>query len=142
MLDRVRTGHGITEPRNGLIKMLHENITDKILGCAVAVHKAIGPGLAESSYQAAMAIEMTEQGMSFEREPSLPVTYRGKIIGHHRPDFVVENAVVVELKVVRSFEPVFTTQVLTYLRLTELRVGLLINFNVEAMGFGIKRIVR
>lgn len=122
--------------------MLHENITDRILGCAVTVHKAIGPGLAEQSYQAAMAIEMTEQGLSFEREPSIAVPYKGRIVGHHRPDFVVEKAVVVELKVVRSFEPVFTTQVLTYLRLTGLRVGLLINFNVEAMGFGIKRIMK
>lgn len=122
--------------------MLHEDITDKILASAVAVHKAIGPGLAESSYHAAMAIEMTAQGLRFEREPSIPVSYKGHTVGHHRPDFIVENAVVVELKVVRSFEPVFTTQVLTYLRLTSLRVGLLINFNVEALGFGIKRIVK
>ena len=122
--------------------MLHEDITDKILGCAVAVHKAIGPGLAEHSYQAAMAIEMTERGLTFDREPSIAVTYKGLEIGHHRPDFIVENAVVVELKVVRSFEPVFTAQVLTYLRLTGLRVGLLINFNVEAIGFGIKHSVK
>jgi len=122
--------------------MLHEELTDKILGSAVAVHKAIGPGLAEQSYQAAMAIEMTDRGLSFEREPSIPVLFKGKTVGHHRPDFIVESAVVVELKVVRSFEPVFTTQVLTYLRLTGLRVGLLINFNVEALGFGIKRIVK
>ena len=125
-----------------MIKMLHEEITDRILASAVTVHKAIGPGLAEQSYQAAMAIEMSEQRLNFVREPSIPVTFKGTVIGHHRPDFVVENAVVVELKVVRSFEPVFTAQVLTYLRLTGLRVGLLINFNVEAMGFGIKRIVK
>jgi GxxExxY protein len=123
-------------------KMLHERVTDKILASAVAVHKAIGPGLAEQSYQAAMAIEMTDQGLRFLREPSIAVSYKGKTVGHHRPDFIVENAVVLELKVVRSFEPVFSTQVLTYLRLTGMRVGLLINFNVEAMGFGIKRIVR
>jgi GxxExxY protein len=122
--------------------MLHEALTDRILGAAVAVHKAIGPGLAEQSYQAAMAIEMSDVGLRFEREPSIAVTYKGTTVGHHRPDFVVENRVVVELKVVRSFEPVFTTQVLTYLRLTGLRVGLLSNFNVEAMGFGIKRIVK
>ena len=122
--------------------MLHEDITDRILGCAVTVHKAIGPGLAEQSYQAAMAIEMTERGLSFDREPSIAVTYEETTIGHHRPDFIVEKVVIVELKVVGSFEPVFTSQVLTYLRLTGLQVGLLINFNVEAMGFGIKRIVK
>lgn len=69
-----------------MIKMLHEHITDKILASAVAVHKSIGPGLTEQS---------------------IAVTYKGTTVGHHRPDFVVENAVVVELKVVRSFEPVF-----------------------------------
>jgi GxxExxY protein len=89
-----------------------------------------------------MTIEMTDQGLKFVREPSIAVAYKGQTVGHHRPDFIVEDAVVVELKVVKSFEPVFTTQVLTYLRLTGLRVGLLINFNVEAMGFGIKRIVK
>jgi GxxExxY protein len=125
-----------------MIKMLHQDITDKILAAAVAIHKAIGPGLAEQSYQAAMAIEMADQGLVFVRVPSIAVTYKGKTVGHHRPDFVVENAVVVELKVTKSLEPVFTTQVLTYLRLTGLRVGLLINFNVEAMGFGINRIVK
>ena len=86
-----------------MIKMLHQEITDRILASAVAVHKAIGPGLTEQSYQAAMAIEMTDQGMRFEREPSIPVSYKGQTVGHHRPDSVVENAVVVELKLVRSF---------------------------------------
>jgi GxxExxY protein len=122
--------------------MLHEEITDQILASAVTVHKAIGPGLSEQSYQAAMAIELADRGLSFERAPAIAVTFKGVTITHHYPDFVVENAVVVELKAVRSFEPVFTTQVLTYLRLTKLRVGLLINFNVESMRFGIKRIVK
>jgi len=123
-------------------QMLHEETTDKILASAVAVHKALGPGLAEQSYETAMKIEMTDRGLQFVCEPSIPVSYKGQIVGHHRPDFVVENAVVVELKVARSLEPVFTTQVLTYLRITGLRVGLLINFNVEALKFGIKRIVK
>lgn len=121
--------------------MLHEHVTDKILAAAVAVHKALGPGLPENSYQAAMAIEMTELGLQFQREPLLSVTYKGKTIGHHRPDFIVENSVVLELKSASGLDPVFTTQVLTYLRLTRLRVGLLLNFNVAAMGYGVKRIM-
>lgn len=102
--------------------MLHDDVTDKILAAAVTVHKALGPGLSENSYQAAMAIEMTDLGLLFQREPLLAVTYKGKTIGHHRPDFIVENVVVLELKSASGLDPVFTTQVLTYLRLTKLRV--------------------
>lgn len=121
--------------------MLHEALTNRILVAAVTVHKALGPSLAERSYQAAMAIEMLDSGLTFEREPSLTVWYKGVEVGQHRPDFIVEQLVVVELKSVSGFDPVFTSQVLTYLRLTGLRVGLLINFNVPAIGYGIKRIV-
>lgn len=122
--------------------MLHEAITDKILAAAIEVHKALGPGLAESSYQAAMAIEMAEAGLAFKQEPALRVVYRGKPVGFHRPDFIVEDAVVLELKCASGFTPVYTTQVLTYLKLTGLRVGLLLNFNVSSMGYGIKRLVK
>lgn len=121
--------------------MLHEDLTNKILGAAVAVHKTLGPALAERSYQAAMAIELTDCGLSFEREPRLAVHYKGATIGEHRPDFIVERLVVVELKSVNGLDPVFTSQVLTYLRITGLKVGLLINFNVPAVAYGIKRIV-
>lgn len=122
--------------------MLHQEISDKIIGSAIAVHRAVGPGLAEKSYQAAMAIEMNEQGLRFQSEPMLPVCYKGVLIGHHHPDFVVEDSIVVELKVVHALEPVHTAQILTYLRVTHLQVGLLINFNVDALKFGIKRIVK
>ena len=121
--------------------MLHEDTTDTILAGAVAVHKALGPGLAESSYQAAMPIEFATTGIAFTREPSFPVRYRDVIVGHHRPDFVVENLVVLDLKSVIKFEPVFTSQVLTYLRVSRLRVGLLINFNVPNLNHGVKRII-
>jgi GxxExxY protein len=122
--------------------MLYEKITERIISSAIAVHRVVGPGLAESSYQAAMAIEMTDQGLRFEREPTLAVTYKGATIGQHRPDFIVEECVVVELKAVHALEAVFTAQVLTYLRVARLEVGLLINFNVDALKLGIKRIVK
>ena len=121
--------------------MLHEDLTNRILAAAITVHKALGPALAEQSYQTAMAMEMLACGLAFEREPRLTVLYRGVEIGHHRPDFIVERLVVLELKSVAGLDPVFTSQVLTYLRLTGLRVGLLINFNVAAIGYGLKRIV-
>ena len=122
--------------------MLSEDLTEKIIGAAIAVHKAIGPGLKERSYHVAMAMEFLELGLQFQREPVFPVTYRGAVVGEHIPDFIVENTVVVELKAEPCIEPVFTTQVLTYLRLSGLRVGLIINFNVDALRFGIKRIVK
>ncbi|HEX8028469.1 MAG TPA: GxxExxY protein [Vicinamibacterales bacterium] len=115
-------------------------VTDSILRCAIAVHKELGPGLAEYSYQAALALEMQASDIRFVREQPIAARYKGIIVGWHRPDFVVENRVVVELKAVSHLEPVFTRQVLTYLRVSGLRVGLLLNFNVASLGTeGIRR---
>ena len=122
--------------------LIHEELTDRVLRSAVAVHRALGPGLTEYSYQAAMALEMEAQQLAFVRERPIPVEFRGTIVGRHRPDFVVEQSVVVEIKSVSRIEPVFIKQVLTYLRVTHLRVGLLLNFNVPSMvDDGIKRLV-
>lgn len=118
----------------------HGELTDRILKCVIAVHRVLGPRLAESSYQAATALELNACDVAFVREPRLVVTYRGVEIGCHRPDFIVDGRVVLELKAVTSLEPVFTSQVLTYLRLTKLKVGLLVNFNVTALREGIRRI--
>lgn len=122
--------------------MLHEELTDQIIRAGVEVHRGIGPGLHERSYQMAMALELTAYGLTAEQKRLIPIVYRGELVGHHIPDFIVENAVILELKATARIEPVFTTQVLTYLRLTGLRVGLILNFNVEALKFGIKRIVK
>ena len=121
--------------------MLHEEVTNRIIGAAIAVHKVLGPGLKEQSYQAALAMEFDAVGLVYQRAPVFSVTYRGAIVGEHIPDFIVGNAVIVELKAVRTLEPAFTAQVLTYLRLSGMRVGLIVNFNVEALRFGVKRIV-
>jgi GxxExxY protein len=120
---------------------LHE-LTDRILGCVVAVHKALGPGLPERSYQIALGLEMKACGISFESGPTFVVRYRDVVVGWHRPDFVVDGSVVVEIKSVGNLDPVFAKQVLTYLKVTNLRVGLLINFNVASMANqGIRRFV-
>jgi GxxExxY protein len=121
-------------------QLLHGEITDRILRCAVSVHRELGPGLAEHSYQTALEIEMAEAGLSFVREQPIAVRYKGVVVGWHRPDFIVAGLVVVELKAVSAMDPVFAKQVLTYLRVTGLRVGLLLNFNVASIGNqGIKR---
>ena len=121
--------------------MLHEELTERIITCEIEVHRQLGPGLFESNYQAASAIEFTHAGLSFVREPTLPVFYREVLVGQYRPDFIVENLIVLEVKSVERYDPVFAAQVLTYLRLTKLRVGLPLNFNRPVLKDGIKRFV-
>lgn len=118
------------------------DLTGKILGCAVVVHKTLGPGLLESAYQRCLELELTHQGLAFEKERRLGLWYRGVLIPDvYRLDFLVEGCVVVEIKSVQKWEPVFEAQLLTYLRLTKCQVGLLLNFNVPTMREGIKRFV-
>ena len=121
------------------IPALHTDVTDSILRCAVAVHRGIGPGLPEHSYQTSLALEFDANGISYKDDRTIEVKYRDVVVGWHRPDFIVEDKVVVELKSVTSIDPLHAKQVLTYLRVTGLRVGLLLNFNVTAMTHGIKR---
>jgi GxxExxY protein len=118
-----------------------DHLTGRIIGCAIEVHRQIGPGLLESIYESALSVEFDIAGIRFERQIALPVEYRGRIIGEHRLDFIVERTVVVELKSVERMDPVFEAQVLTYLRLAKLKVGLLINFNSRLLHEGIKRLV-
>src|ERR1700730_12563200 len=105
-----------------------DQLTQKIIGCAIDVHQELGPGLLVSIYESA-AVELEFQKMGFRQQVIGPIQYRGRLIGEHRIDLIVENAVVVELKSVERFDRVFEAQILTYLRLTKLKTGLLINFN-------------
>ena len=114
-------------------------LTEKIIGCAIEVHRTLGPGLLEASYEAALAIEFHAATLNFQRQPIIPVTYKGTLIGEHRLDFLVENAVVVELKSVERFDPIFEAQVLAYLRICGKDRGLLINFNSRLLKDGLKR---
>jgi GxxExxY protein len=114
-------------------------LTKRIIGCAIALHRHIGPGLLESVYQTGLGIEMRFQEIAFEKEKSIDVTYRGFALGELRPDFIVQNEVVVEVKCASSHDRVFDAQVLTYLRLTGLRKGLLLNFGRPTLKDGIKR---
>ena len=116
-------------------------LTKKIIGCAIEVHRVLGPGLLESSYEAALAIEFETAGLTFHRQLIIPVQYKGQSIGEHRFDFLVESAVIVELKSVERFDPIFEAQFLTYLRLSGNRRGLLINFNSRLLKDGVKRFV-
>lgn len=116
-------------------------ISEQIIGCAIEVHRDLGPGLLENPYHTALCVELAHRGIAFECRRIIPLEYRGARIGDYIPDLIVENTVVVEIKSVLRFEDVFTAQMLTYLRLTRLRVGLIINFNKRLLRDGIKRVV-
>ena len=117
-------------------------LTKRIIGAAIEVHRELGPGLLESTYEACLAFEFIERGLSFERQKPLPVIYRGhRLECGYRIDLFVEDTVIVEVKSVERLERVHKSQLLSYLRLKKRRVGLLINFNVNWLaGEGIKRI--
>ena|SRR5258706_15364582 len=116
-------------------------LTERIIGCAIEVHRVLGPGLLEASYEAALAIEFEAAKLNFQRQLIIPVFYKGQSIGEHRLDFLIEDAVVIELKSVERFDPIFEAQVLTYLRLSGKHRGLLINFNSRLLKDGVKRFI-
>jgi GxxExxY protein len=118
-----------------------DSLTERIIGCAIEVHRVLGPGLLEASYEAALAIEFETAELHFQQQLVVPVFYKKRSIGEHRLDFLVENAVVVELKSVERFDPLFEAQVLTYLRLTGKKRGLLLNFNSRLLKDGVRRFV-
>lgn len=118
-----------------------DELTERILGCAIEVHRVLGPGLLESTYEEALCLELEEAGLRFARQVSVPVLYKTKPIGEYRVDLVVEDKVVVEIKAVTKFDPIFEAQVLTYLRVTGKHVGLLINFHSRLLMQGVKRFV-
>jgi GxxExxY protein len=134
-------GLRITETPGARNVIYHEQgLTGQIIKAAIEVHRALGPGLLESTYQACLAREFSLQGIGFEQEKILPVEYKGvRLDCGYRLDFLVGGKVVVELKAVDEMHPIHEAQLLTYLKLTGCRVGLLINFNVPVLKKGIKR---
>ena len=119
----------------------HVNVlTRQIIGAAIEVHRNLGPGLLESAYQQCLARELTLREIPYERERPLPLEYKGlRLNCGYRADFLVDNAVVVETKSVEAIAPVHEAQVLTYMRLGNWKVGLIINFNVLVLKRGICR---
>jgi GxxExxY protein len=129
-------------PNKAISADLPENaVTERIIKCAIAVHRELGPGLLENVYEQALEIECSLDGLQVQRQLRVPVLYRGKTIGEYKPDMLVNDLVIVEIKSVERFDPVFEAQVLTYLKITSKRVGLLINFNSRLVKDGIKRFI-
>jgi GxxExxY protein len=142
----------IAPPRRGDAEILknkrmfeetpENKITEKIIGCAIEVHRGLGPGLLESAYEECLYFELTQAGLQFERQVPLPVIYKGvKLDCGYRIDIVVENLVIVEIKAIEKILPVHEAQLLSYLKLYNKKVGLLINFHVPILKSGLKRLV-
>jgi GxxExxY protein len=115
-------------------------ITEQIIGAAIEVHRVLGPGLLESAYEECLCHELRLRSVPFERQRPLPVEYKGiKLECGYRPDLLIADAVVVEIKAIESIEPIHEAQLLTYLKLGGWKLGLLINFNVPVLKDGIRR---
>ena len=122
--------------------MKFDELSGKVIGCAIEVHKNLGPGLLESAYERCLSYELTTAGLRHETQKELPIDYKGlKLDGGYRIDLIVENGVIVELKSVEKVLPIHEAQILTYMKLAGINVGLLINFNVTKLKEGIKLFV-
>ncbi|MBE0637960.1 MAG: GxxExxY protein [Bacteroidales bacterium] len=122
---------------------MNENeLSNKIIGCAIEVHKQLGPGLLESAYQECLFYEIKQAGLKVQKEKPMPIVYKEVKLDHgYRIDLLVEEKVVVEIKTVEAFSDVHTAQVLTYLRLGNYKLGLLLNFQTTVLKDGIKRVI-
>jgi GxxExxY protein len=117
-------------------------ITQKIIGCAIEVHRNLGPGLLESAYEECLAFELEKAGLNIKRQVPTPVVYKDvKLDCGYRIDMLIENLVVIELKVVDEINPVHEAQILTYMKFPKMNIGLLMNFNVTVLKNGIRRFI-
>jgi GxxExxY protein len=116
-------------------------VTDQIIKCAIEVHRNLGPGLLESIYEKAMCHELSINRVNFSNQVVIPIAYKGVSLGEHRLDLLVDNKVIVEFKAVDRMDPVFKAQLLSYLKMTGKKLGLLINFNVPVLKDGIQRVI-
>ena len=122
--------------------MIENEISKKIIGCAIEVHRQLGPGLLESAYQECLLYELKQAGLKVQKEIPMPIVYKEVTLDHgYRIDLLVEERVVIELKTVEVLNDVHTAQVLTYLKLGDYRLGLLLNFHVSVLKNGIKRLI-
>jgi GxxExxY protein len=122
--------------------MEFDDVSGKVIGCAIEVHKCLGPGLLESAYERCLSYELTAEGLKHETQKELPINYKGlKLDTGYRIDLIVEDSVIIELKSVEKILPIHEAQILTYMKLAEIKTGLLINFNVIKVKEGIKRFV-
>jgi GxxExxY protein len=123
--------------------MTENELSNRIIGCAIEVHRQLGPGLLESAYQECLFYELKISGLEVQKEKPMPIVYKDVKLDHgYRIDLLVENKVVIEIKTVEVLNDVHTAQVLTYLKLGNYKLGLLLNFHVAILKEGIKRVIK
>ena len=118
-----------------------DRLAHSVIGAAIAVHRTLGPGFLESVYESALSVELRFRSVPFRTQVPIPLYYRGYVIGESRLDLVVDELLIVELKSVEVFAPIHTAQLISYLRASRCKLGLLINFNVPLLKQGIRRII-
>jgi GxxExxY protein len=124
------------------MKLLHEELTGKVLKCAFKVHSALGPGLLESAYEECLYYELANAGIDVIKQKPMPLIYEDKKLDlGYRIDLLIDNKVIIEVKSVETIIPVHLAQLMTYLKLSQCRIGFLINFNVTSLKDGIKRVI-
>jgi GxxExxY protein len=122
--------------------LMHQELTSRIIGLAIEVHRTVGPGLLESVYNECLSDELAQAGIRFQREVPVPVTYKGKTLPlGFRADILVDQAVLLEIKGVSALSPAHEVQLLTYLRMSNIRVGLLMNFHAIRLRDGLRRLI-
>ena len=120
----------------------NDRLTEKVIGLAIEVHRQLGPGLLESAYEECLCLELQEAGLAFRRQVPLPITYKSaRLDCGYRLDLVIEDQLILELKSVEGLLPIHEAQVLTYMKLSGLRTGLLLNFNSVVLKSGIRRLM-
>ena len=117
------------------------DLSEGIIGCAIEVHRELGPGLLESVYETALCIELKTAAIGFKRQVGIPLYYKGQLISEHRPDLIVADRIVVEIKSITRFDPIHMAVMLTYLRVAQLQLGLLLNFNTPYLRHGVRRVM-
>lgn len=119
-----------------------DNLSNQVIGLAIEVHRELGPGLLESVYEECLAFELTRYRIPFARQLELPVSYKGNHINmNYRIDLLIDNSLIIELKAVNSLKEIHKAQLLTYMKLANIKTGLLMNFNTPVLKQGIKRLV-
>ena len=122
--------------------LVHHDLTERIIGLAIEVHRCTGPGLLEAVYAEFLGLELRQAGIEFQNQVAVPVTYKGTTLPFgFRADIVVENAIILEIKAVTSFVPAHEAQILTYLRMSHIRIGLLMNFHAPRLKDGLRRFI-